>query len=113
MVPAGSTALLICSPDAHAIRSNYQALVSALNSLPTRPSTRGCTNRRPAGTGPAGTGLAGRSHRTYRLLFSYPEGPPVLVYVRLDCYPGIDNLSLQAYGASSIVPLIRELLRSG
>jgi hypothetical protein len=108
MVPAGSTGLLICSPDAHAIGSGYQTLVSALNSLPSRLSTRVCSNRRPAGTRPAGP-----SHRTYRLLFSYPKGPPVLVYFHLGCYPEIDNLSLQANSASSIVPLIRRLLRSG
>jgi hypothetical protein len=108
MVPAGSTGLLICSPDAHAIGSGYQALVSALNSLPTRVSTRGCSNHRPAGTG-----SAGRSHRTYWLLFSYPKGPPVQVYIHLGCYPAIDNSSLQANSASGIVPLIRGLLKSG
>lgn len=108
MVPAGSTGLLICSPDAHAIRSGYQVLVSALNSLPTRVSTRGCSHRRPAGTK-----LAGRFHRTYWLQFSYPTGPPVLVYFHLGCYPEIDNLSLQANSASRIVPLIRRLLKSG
>ena len=70
MVPAGSTGLLICSPDGHAIGSGYQALISALNSLPTRVSTAAARI----------TGLQAlvpsRSHRTYWLLFSYRRDHP-------------------------------------
>ena len=54
-----------------------------------------------------------RPRRFYRLLFSYPEGPPVGVDILTGCYPEIDNYSLQANSASSIVPIIHRLLRSG
>ena len=108
MVPAGSTALVICSPHARVIGSGYRALVSALNSLPARASTRSCTGRRPAGARPAS-----RPGRSYRLLFSYPQGPPVIVRILLGCYPEIDNLSLQADSAASIIPLIDKLLKPG
>jgi len=103
MVPPGATSLVICAPAAHSIRSGYQALVAALDSLPTRLSTRQCSEvHRPSA----------RSRRGYRLLFSYPAGPPVLVVIAAACYPAIDNLSLQANSASSILPIISRLLRS-
>jgi hypothetical protein len=108
MVPSGSRSLIICvghpgSPgrdrgeiDAHT--SGYQALVSALNQLPTRLSTRGCSNS------------SGPSSPSYHLLFSYARGPAVLVLIHRGCHPEIDNLSLQSDNASSIIPLIRQLL---
>jgi hypothetical protein len=51
----------------------YQALVSALNRLPTRPSTLGCSGT----PGPSGT---------YEIFFSYPEGPPALVSILIGCH---------------------------
>lgn len=97
MVPAGSTSLTICSPQTR-LTSGYQSLVTTLNSLPTRLSTRGCSEA-PGPSGPF-----------YRLLFSYRQGPPVEVTVLGGCDPAIDNLSLQAVSASRIVPIIRQLL---
>jgi len=100
MVPAGSTSVTICAPKARArtLTSGYQALVSALNRLPTRPSTHSCS-----GT-PAPSGF-------YRIFFSYSEGPPVLVSILIGCHPAIDNDGLQATSASSVVPVIRQLLK--
>jgi len=99
MVPAGSTSLTICAPGAHTLTSGYQPLVSALNRLPTRPSTRSCSpSPRP-------------SAPTYQLLFSYPEGPPVSVFILSGCHPEIDNGSLQSNSASSILPVIQQLLK--
>ncbi|HEX9359749.1 MAG TPA: hypothetical protein VF933_38820, partial [Streptosporangiaceae bacterium] len=45
MVPAGSTSVTISAPNARTrtLTSGYQALVSALNRLPIRPSTLGCS----------------------------------------------------------------------
>jgi hypothetical protein len=63
-------------------------LVSALNRLPTRPSTRSCS----ASPSPASG---------YQLQFSYPEGPPVLVSVLSGCHPAIDNLDLRSGRAES------------
>jgi hypothetical protein len=99
MVPAGSTSVTICAPKAHTLTSGYQTLVSALNRLPTRPSTHSCSQS------------TGRSPQEYRLLFSYPEGPPVLVSVLSGCHPEIDNFDLQSNNASSILPLIQQLLK--
>jgi len=99
MVPAGSTSLTICAPKARTLASGYQLLVSALNRLPTRPSTRSCS---PS---------PGPSAPEYRLLFSYPEGPPVSVLITSGCHPEIDNLDLQSNSASSILPVIQQLLK--
>jgi hypothetical protein len=99
MVPAGSTSVTICAPKAHTLTSGYQTLVSALNRLPTRPSTRSCSGT-PSPTAPE-----------YQLLFSYPEGPPVSVFILSGCHPEIDNLGLQSNSASSILPVIQQLLK--
>jgi hypothetical protein len=98
MVPPGSISLLIC-PAGRMIRSGYGRLVAALNSLPNSVSTRQCSER-------------GSSRRQYWLLFSYREGPPVLVDVTAGCYPQIDNMSLQAYSAHTVLPIIERLIRS-
>jgi hypothetical protein len=39
-------------------------------------------------------------------------GPAVQVRVSACCYPAIDNLSLQAYSAKTILPIIQRLLRA-
>jgi hypothetical protein len=98
MVPPGSTSLLIC-PAGRMVQAGYGRLVAALNSPPTSVSTRQCSER-------------GSSRREYRLVFSYPEGPPVLVDVMAGCYPQIDNMSLQAYSAHTVIPIIERLLRT-
>jgi hypothetical protein len=98
MVPAGSTSVTICAPKAHrTITSGYQALARALNRLPTRRSTFTCT-------GSSGPGSY------YRLLFSYGEGPAVQVDISVGCHPAIDNLALQAASASTVMPIVRQLL---
>jgi hypothetical protein len=101
MVPAGPTSVTICAPNARTrtLTSGYQALVSALNRLPTRPSTHGCSGT----PGPSGA---------YQIFFSYPEGPPVLVSILIGCHPAIDNDALQATSASSVMPVVRQLLNT-
>jgi hypothetical protein len=99
MVPAGSTSLTICTPGTHTLTSGYRALVSALNRLPTQTSTRSCSPSPPP------------SAPQYQLLFSYPEGPPVAVLITTGCYPEIDNLGVQSDSASTILPLIQQLLK--
>jgi hypothetical protein len=37
-------------------------------------------------------------------------GPPVLVSILVGCHPAIDNDDLQATSASSVIPVIRQLL---
>ena len=100
MVPAGPTSLTICAPKAHrTITSGYQALARALDRLPTRISTHACS-------GSPGPGSY------YELLFSYPQGPPVSVTVAVGCHPAIDNGGVQAASASSVMPIIRQLLKA-
>jgi hypothetical protein len=45
------------------------------------------------------------------MFFSYPEGPPVLVSILIGCHPAIGNGDLQASSASSVVPVVRQLLK--
>jgi hypothetical protein len=100
MVPAGSTSLTICAPKAHiTVTSGYQSLVRTLNRLPARVSTLSCS-------GSPGPGSY------YRLLFSYPEGPLVAVDIAVGCHPEIDNLDLQSASASSVLPLVQQLLKA-
>lgn len=98
MVPAGSTSVTICAPNARTVTTSYQALVSALNRLPTRPSTHSCS----ATPGPSAA---------YQIFFSYSEGPPVLVSILIGCHPAIDSDDLQASSASSVMPVVRQLLK--
>jgi hypothetical protein len=97
MVPAGSASVTICAPHARTVTTNYQGLVSALNRLPTRPSTHSCS------------GTPGPS-AAYQIFFSYPEGPPVLVSILVGCHPAVDNDGVQSDSASSIMPVIQQLL---
>ncbi len=104
MVPAGSTSLTICGSKNRTLTSGYQGLITALNELPTRVSSRRCS---ASAGGPGSYGAT----ENYRLLFSYPQGPQVLVNIFGGCVPPIDNLSLQANNASSIVPILQQLLK--
>ncbi len=79
------------------VRLICSALVSALNRLPTRPSTHGCS-------GPPGPSGA------FEIFFSYPEGPPVLVSILIGCHPAIGNGDLHVTSASSVMPVVRQLL---
>jgi hypothetical protein len=98
MVPAGSTSVTICAPKGRTLTTTrYQDLLSALNRLPARPTTHRCS-----GT-PSPSGY-------YQVFFSYPQGPPVLVSILVGCHPAIDNLSLQASSASTVLPVIRQML---
>ena len=100
MVPTGTTSLTICtSGKSRTFTSGYQALIRALDRLPTLPSTGMCS------PSPA------TSASMYQLLFSYPEGPLVSVDIAVGCYPEVGNLDLQSHSASSVLPLLRQLLK--
>jgi hypothetical protein len=100
MVPAGAKSVTICAPKARSLRltSGYQALVSALNRLPARPSTHSCSGS----PGPSSI---------YQVFFSYSKGPAVTVSILIGCHPAIDNDDLQASSASGVLPLIQQLLK--
>jgi len=48
----------------------------------------------------------------YAYLFSYPEGPLVSVEIAVGCYPEVGGLYFQSHSASSVVPIIQQLLRA-
>jgi hypothetical protein len=98
MVPPGVTSVLICGRGGRTIYSGYERLVAALNALRAWPSTGSCTF------------APGQSVPSYRLLFSYPQGPAVQVNIDGHCSPQIDNLSLQSASARRIVPIIERLI---
>lgn len=100
MVPPGSVKMLICAHGGRTLTSGYQDLVSALNALPTFPSTEGCSEA----PGP---------HHLIGLYFSYRQGPAVRVSVATGCTPAVDNLSLQATSSRTIWPVIQRLLNHG
>ena len=66
----------------------------------------------PAADPPLNPGCPGTPgpSAAYQIFFSYPEGPPVLVSILVGCHPAIDNNGLQANSASSVIPVIRQLL---
>jgi hypothetical protein len=99
MVPPGVTSVLICGRGGRTVYSGYEHLVAALNVLRTWPSTGSCTF------------APGQHEPSYRLLFSYAQGPAVQVIIDGHCSPQIDNLSLQSASARGIVPIIEQLLR--
>jgi hypothetical protein len=102
MVPAGATSVTICATKAHrTVTSGYQTLVRALDRLRTGPSDGSCSMLPGSSSGP-----------DYELLFSYPEGPAAAVFVNADCHPAIDNGNLQSASASSVVPIIQQLLKA-
>jgi hypothetical protein len=82
------------------VRVGYSDLVAALNALPTQTSSSSCQGD-------------GKQRVFYELLFRYPVGPAVLVWIDPHCDPSIDNRSLQARDASTVVPHIRSLLAGG
>lgn len=99
MVPPGATSLSICGGHGGpTFTAGFGGVVSALNALPTTPSDRQCS-------------MTSRHGRFYSLFFGYPEGPAVQVTVNSRCFPAIDNGSLQAGSARTIVPIIARLLR--
>jgi hypothetical protein len=101
MVPAGATSVTICtSGKGRTFTSGYQAVVRALNRLPTEPSTGMCSPSPPT------------SAAMYQLLFSYPEGPLVSVEIAVGCYPEVSGGDFQSNRASSVMPVIQQLLKA-
>jgi hypothetical protein len=100
MVPAGAISLTICAPKAHKVTSGYQALVRALDRLPTGPSDGSCSES------------PGSPGAIYQLLFSYAEGPAVSIFINSRCHPAIDNNNLESASASSVMPIIQQLLKA-
>jgi hypothetical protein len=80
-----------------AVNRNFEALVAAVNNLPTTPSVRGCQGD-------------GMQNVAYEILANYPQGPPVNVRIDPHCTPSIDNGTLQATNPSTVIPLIQRLL---
>jgi hypothetical protein len=106
MVPAGATSVAICVALSSAPHAGQRTVTSsgavgglaqALNRSPTQVSTSACVGD-------------GHQQQPYELVFRYADGPAVHVRVDAHCRPAIDNGSLQAADAGSVVPLIEQSL---
>ncbi|MTD15469.1 hypothetical protein GIS00_16155 [Nakamurella sp. YIM 132087] len=112
MVPAGVVSAEICRTEGEEldrveITDGVDDLVDALNALPTIPSESGCVGTEAPADGGRPTPVM------YSLVFHYAEGPAVPVRVIVDCDPAIDNDSLAARDASTVIPVLDALLAAG
>jgi hypothetical protein len=106
MVPGSPVSVTACNvdggktgPTRPASATVVRQLIAALNASPSTPWQPTC---QPTGS----------TFRDYNLQFAYSQGPPVTISVTSGCTPGVVNGSLQAGGASAILPLINTLLRA-
>jgi hypothetical protein len=106
MVPAGARSVQICVASSFSPHAGYRTVTSseavaklaqAFHRLPTQVSKSFCRGD-------------GHQQPPYELAFRYSEGPAVHVRVDSHCRPAIDNGSLQAADAGSVVPLIEQAL---
>ncbi len=100
MVPAGSTSVTICAPKCAHTHAHLRLPGPGLGAQPAADPPLDPRLFRHA-----------RPFRAYEIFFSYPEGPPVLVSILIGCHPAIGNGDLQATSASSVVPVVRQLLK--
>jgi hypothetical protein len=104
-VPEHPVSVQLCRIGNHsrsvtAKQHDLERLTAELNRLPTTPW--GYANQ----CGPSG----GPPSASYVLTFGYRVGPPVQVEIQEGCRPEIDNGNLQADSASSVLPLVHQLL---
>jgi hypothetical protein len=104
-VPDHPVSVQLCRLGKHsrsvtATQDDLARLTAELNRLPTMPW--GYTNQ----CGPSG----GPPSASYVLTFGYRAGPPLQVEIQEGCRPEIDNGNLQADSASSVLPLVHQLL---
>jgi hypothetical protein len=105
-VPEHPVSLQLCRLGKHprtvtATQGDLARLTSELNGLATTPGGGNVFQcGRGGGPGPA----------SYVLTFGYRVGPPVQVRINEGCRPEIYNGNLQAYDASSVLPLVHQLL---
>jgi len=105
LIPGSPTSILGCSSvfrsptslQVTTLTDGFQPLIDALNALHTKPTTSECDEDR-------------NESIYYELLVHYAQGPAVAVYIDPHCTPAIDNHSLQASDASSVTPLLQQLL---
>jgi hypothetical protein len=104
LVPERPVLLQVCRPGKQsravtAKQGDLARLMAELNRVPTTPWDYEFQ-----------CGSAGSPSAQYVLTFSYRVGPPVQIEIQEGCHPEIDNGSLQASDASSVLPLIKHLL---
>ncbi|MCW2615870.1 MAG: hypothetical protein JWN08_2864, partial [Frankiales bacterium] len=105
LVPPGWSALAVCRPSVddqppparEVERATAERVVALLARVPTVPGSGGCS---------------GPSRRTYDLLVSYPDGPPVQVRYAPGCEPPMRNGSLDATPSAAQGAELEDLLRS-
>ncbi|HEY3088465.1 MAG TPA: hypothetical protein VGJ59_10435 [Jatrophihabitantaceae bacterium] len=105
-VPEHPVSLQLCRLGSHsrtvtATEGDLARLTADLNRLPTTPGGRDVFQCGHGGGPPSAS---------YVLTFGYRVGPPVQVRIDEGCRPEIDNGNLQANDASSVLPLVHQLL---
>jgi hypothetical protein len=80
-------------------RADLDALVAGLNALPTEPDQYSFM-----------CGSRGVPEASYTVTFTYRVGPPVTVSIEKGCAPAISNGNLQAADASSVLPIVQQIL---
>jgi hypothetical protein len=107
LVPGQPTSIRVCAGTAGRTDTSYrtvilshgfQPVIDALNALSTTPTQSSCQ-----GDGSQAT--------FYELVAEYEHGPDVAVRIDPHCAPAIDNRTLQAANAKTVVPLLDDLLR--
>jgi hypothetical protein len=98
LVPGTPIAVDICNDSTKlaTVKDGVRTLAAAFNKLPTTASKNSCSAPR------------GVVSPTYRVVFRYEQGPPVLVRVDAWCDPPIDNGSLQSRTATPVIPLLNQ-----
>jgi hypothetical protein len=107
LVPGQPTSIRLCAATVGRTDTSYgsatlshgfQPVLDALNALSTTPTQSSCQ-----GDGSQAT--------FYELLADYDQGPNVAVRIDPHCVPAIDNRTVQAANAKTVVPLLDDLLR--
>lgn len=107
LVPAQPVSVIVCEQGSQqgatyrswAVPSGFEPLVAALNALPIKPSSWSCNSLVP-----------GTRSAMYELKFHYATGPDVFVRIMPGCRPAVDNYVVAADDASTVVPLVQQLI---
>jgi hypothetical protein len=106
MVPGTPNQLAVCMQQSSVTRRSttvssdaIRGVARRLNELPNFRTTYSCT-----------PGPTGHVDALYYLEFRYARGPSVVVDLTPGCRPEVENFSLEADSASSVLPLVEQLL---
>ena len=107
LVPAQPVSVIVCEQGSKigstyrswAVPSGFEPLVAALDALPIKPSSWSCNSW-----------VSGTRSAMYELKFHYATGPDAFVRIMPGCRPGVDNYVVASDDASTVVPLVQQLI---